>query len=172
MRRTLYHHQWCHLHYTRQATNHITLKFPGPPCTCTGAEAHTSRYCSRTLFRVHLDSNQLLVRSPRPACIPAIQDWTTAISVTHEDLTELIMSAHGAHQLHSQHGLPIRTAHVVGGLLALRLINTACTDRTFFQPDEYFQALEPAWNLAFGPNSGAWLTWVGLLSWGFPRLLV
>lgn len=31
---------------------------------------------------------------------------------------------------------------------------------TFFQPDEYFQALEPAWNLAFGDRSGAWLTWV------------
>lgn len=69
------------------------------------------------------------------------------------------MSAHGSHQPHSQHGLPIRTVHVVVGLVALRLLNTACTDRTFFQPDEYFQALEPAWNLAFGPNSGAWLTW-------------
>ncbi|CAK7205760.1 glycosylphosphatidylinositol anchor biosynthesis [Sporothrix eucalyptigena] len=31
--------------------------------------------------------------------------------------------------------------------------------RTFFQPDEYFQALEPAWQLAYGPASGAWMTW-------------
>ena len=31
---------------------------------------------------------------------------------------------------------------------------------TFFQPDEYYQALEPAWQLAFGPESGAWITWV------------
>lgn len=31
---------------------------------------------------------------------------------------------------------------------------------TFFQPDEYYQALEPAWQLAFGPDSGAWITWV------------
>ncbi|KAL1900137.1 glycosylphosphatidylinositol anchor biosynthesis [Sporothrix stenoceras] len=31
--------------------------------------------------------------------------------------------------------------------------------RTFFQPDEYFQALEPAWQLAHGPASGAWITW-------------
>ncbi|KAF4507478.1 hypothetical protein G6O67_003970 [Ophiocordyceps sinensis] len=30
---------------------------------------------------------------------------------------------------------------------------------TFFQPDEFFQALEPAWRLAFGPNSRPWLTW-------------
>lgn len=89
---------------------------------------------------------------------------TTTLFVAHEKPTELIMSVHGAHQSHSQHGLPIRTAHVVIGLFALRLINTACTDQTFFQPDEYFQALEPAWNLVFGPNSGAWLTWVGYLS--------
>jgi hypothetical protein len=44
-------------------------------------------------------------------------------------------------------------------LLVLRLVN-ALALRTFFQPDEYFQALEPAWNIAFGPDSGAWLTWV------------
>ena len=44
-------------------------------------------------------------------------------------------------------------------VLIIRLIN-ACWIATFFQPDEYFQALEPAWNLAFGSNSGAWLTWV------------
>lgn len=44
-------------------------------------------------------------------------------------------------------------------LLVLRLINALCV-RTFFQPDEYFQALEPAWSIAFGSDSGAWLTWV------------
>ncbi|KAK4123929.1 glycosyltransferase family 22 protein [Parathielavia appendiculata] len=43
-------------------------------------------------------------------------------------------------------------------LLVFRFINALCV-RTFFQPDEYFQALEPAWSIAFGPNSGAWLTW-------------
>ncbi|KAI7168121.1 glycosyltransferase family 22 protein [Hortaea werneckii] len=43
-------------------------------------------------------------------------------------------------------------------LLAWRYTNAASL-RTFFQPDEYFQALEPAWNLAFGPESGAWITW-------------
>lgn len=46
------------------------------------------------------------------------------------------------------------------GILTIRLIN-ALTIRTFFQPDEYFQSLEPAWQLAFGEDSGAWLTWVG-----------
>ncbi|KAG4436254.1 hypothetical protein IFR05_008273 [Cadophora sp. M221] len=43
-------------------------------------------------------------------------------------------------------------------LLIFRCIN-ALAVQTFFQPDEYFQSLEPAWQLAFGPQSGAWLTW-------------
>lgn len=44
-------------------------------------------------------------------------------------------------------------------LLAFRLAN-ALTLRTFFQPDEFFQSLEPAWQLAFGPAANAWITWV------------
>lgn len=44
-------------------------------------------------------------------------------------------------------------------LLAFRIVN-ALTLRTFFQPDEFFQSLEPAWQLAFGPASNAWITWV------------
>lgn len=44
-------------------------------------------------------------------------------------------------------------------LLAFRFINVLCV-RTFFQPDEYFQSLEPAWQMAFGSQSGAWITWV------------
>ncbi|KAK2606000.1 glycosylphosphatidylinositol anchor biosynthesis [Conoideocrella luteorostrata] len=43
-------------------------------------------------------------------------------------------------------------------LIIIRLIN-AWWINTFFQPDEFFQSLEPAWRLAFGPSSGAWLTW-------------
>ncbi|KAM4068111.1 alg9-like mannosyltransferase family protein [Hirsutella rhossiliensis] len=43
-------------------------------------------------------------------------------------------------------------------IIVIRLINAWCIS-TFFQPDEYFQALEPAWRLAFGPQSRAWLTW-------------
>ena len=45
-------------------------------------------------------------------------------------------------------------------LLAFRVVN-AFSVKTFFQPDEYFQSLEPAWRIAFGANSGAWITWVG-----------
>ncbi|KAI1131538.1 glycosyltransferase family 22 protein [Nemania abortiva] len=43
-------------------------------------------------------------------------------------------------------------------IFAVRFANSLCV-RTFFQPDEYFQVLEPAWQLVYGENSGAWLTW-------------
>ena len=46
-------------------------------------------------------------------------------------------------------------------LLFIRVIN-ALSIKTFFQPDEYFQSLEPAWQAAFGGSSGAWITWVSL----------
>ncbi|KAL9095671.1 MAG: hypothetical protein Q9165_002103 [Trypethelium subeluteriae] len=43
-------------------------------------------------------------------------------------------------------------------LVALRIAN-ALTVGTFFQPDEYYQSLEPAWATVFGRESGAWITW-------------
>ncbi|KAJ5914746.1 hypothetical protein N7504_003629 [Penicillium tannophilum] len=48
-------------------------------------------------------------------------------------------------------------------LIIFRLVN-ALTVRTFFQPDEFFQSLEPAWQIAFGAgqdskDQGAWMTW-------------
>ncbi|CAG8122651.1 unnamed protein product [Penicillium salamii] len=43
-------------------------------------------------------------------------------------------------------------------LIAYRLVN-AFAVQTFFQPDEYFQSLEPAWQIAFGDDQGAWITW-------------
>ncbi|KAJ5337848.1 GPI mannosyltransferase 3 [Penicillium brevicompactum] len=51
---------------------------------------------------------------------------------------------------------PIR--NILLFLIAYRLVN-AFTVRTFFQPDEYFQSLEPAWEIAFGKDQGAWITW-------------
>ena len=44
-------------------------------------------------------------------------------------------------------------------LIGLRLVN-ALTIQTFFQPDEYFQALEPALQWAFTEDAGTWMTWV------------
>lgn len=43
-------------------------------------------------------------------------------------------------------------------LVAFRIVNALCI-KTFFQPDEYFQSLEPAWEIAFGSERGAWITW-------------
>lgn len=88
----------------------------------------------------------------------AISVWPS--SASQETDYRVSMPAHEPRRLHSEHGLQIRPRHVIVGLVILRLVNALCTGRTFFQPDEYFQALEPAWNLAFGPDSGAWLTWV------------
>jgi hypothetical protein len=58
--------------------------------------------------------------------------------------------------------LPRNQLLVLTFLVVFRLINTSLI-RTFFQPDEYFQSLEPAWQKAFGPDSGAYTTWVGPL---------
>lgn len=55
--------------------------------------------------------------------------------------------------------LSAQVTDVLTLLLVFRFLNAICV-RTFFQPDEYFQALEPAWKIAFGGESGAWLTWV------------
>ncbi|CAI7581162.1 unnamed protein product [Penicillium glandicola] len=50
------------------------------------------------------------------------------------------------------------TQNILLFLIAFRLVN-AFVVRTFFQPDEYFQSLEPAWQIAFGQGQGAWVTW-------------
>lgn len=54
-------------------------------------------------------------------------------------------------------GLPALSVFLA--LVSLRLLN-ALSLRTFFQPDEFFQSLEPAWQFAFGEDQGAWITWV------------
>ena len=67
-------------------------------------------------------------------------------------------STDGKGKVHAQVAAA-QVSDVLSLLLLFRFINSLCL-RTFFQPDEYFQALEPAWSIAFGTNSGAWLTWV------------
>lgn len=57
--------------------------------------------------------------------------------------------------------LAAQTTDILSVFLVFRFINALCV-RTFFQPDEYFQALDPAWSIAFGGQSGAWLTWVNM----------
>ena len=53
----------------------------------------------------------------------------------------------------------VSTSNIFVFLLGFRIVN-ALSIKTFFQPDEYFQSLEPAWQIAFGEKSGAWITWV------------
>lgn len=54
--------------------------------------------------------------------------------------------------------LAAQKSDIFTALLLLRWTAALCV-RTFFQPDEYFQAQEPAWQLLHGPASGAWMTW-------------
>ncbi|KAL4993072.1 Alg9-like mannosyltransferase family-domain-containing protein [Aspergillus recurvatus] len=53
---------------------------------------------------------------------------------------------------------PDVSSNILLFLIGFRLVN-ALTVRTFFQPDEFFQSLEPAWKVAFGANQGPWITW-------------
>jgi GPI mannosyltransferase 3 len=48
-----------------------------------------------------------------------------------------------------------RDRRILLALVCLRLFN-AFTINTFFQPDEYYQSLEPAWKLIFGYGEVTW----------------
>ncbi|KAF2178134.1 glycosyltransferase family 22 protein [Zopfia rhizophila CBS 207.26] len=61
-------------------------------------------------------------------------------------------------ELHRSRSFELSSQNIFAILLAFRIVN-ALTLCTFFQPDEFFQSLEPAWQLAFGQRSNAWITW-------------
>ncbi|KAL9127474.1 MAG: hypothetical protein Q9217_003656 [Psora testacea] len=91
-----------------------------------------------------------------PPTSPAISQASTIVglesSMTLDDLKSLKRRAHE----------PVKrttTARdILIFLITFRIVN-ALSIKTFFQPDEFFQSLEPAWAIAFGANSGAWITW-------------
>jgi len=56
-------------------------------------------------------------------------------------------------------------------LVALRTFN-ALTIRTFFQPDEYYQSLEPAWRFVFGYGELTWDWREGIRGFLYPSLFV
>ena len=56
-------------------------------------------------------------------------------------------------------------------LIALRTFN-ALTIRTFFQPDEYYQSLEPAWRFVFGYGELTWDWREGIRGFLYPSLFV
>ena len=54
-------------------------------------------------------------------------------------------------------------------LLLLRIFN-ALTIKTFFQPDEYYQSLEPAWKLVFGYGELTWEWKEAIRSFFYPSI--
>ncbi|TGO36112.1 hypothetical protein BHYA_0135g00180 [Botrytis hyacinthi] len=89
------------------------------------------------------------VKSSSPPTIPSPPPHHLNHNLSNSDIQE-----NGLHAL-----VNIQTAKDIWTfLLVFRIFNSFLV-KTFFQPDEYFQALEPAWELAFGEGSGAWITW-------------
>ncbi len=91
---------------------------------------------------------------------------TSAEVSRHSSATNGEAKTHNKHKSHTRQAVKhviesARAQDILLFLVAFRILN-ALTIQTFFQPDEYFQSLEPAWQLAFGENSGAWITWVRL----------
>jgi len=90
------------------------------------------------------------VKSSSPPTIPSPPPHHLNHNLPNPDIQE-----NGLHAL-----VNIQTAKDIWTfLLVFRVFNSFLV-KTFFQPDEYFQALEPAWEMAFGEGSGAWITWV------------
>jgi hypothetical protein len=73
-------------------------------------------------------------------------------------MPEKRFEAHDENELHPL--VNEQTANDVFWMLIVFRCANALLVWTFFQPDEYFQSLEPAWQIAFGSESGAWITWV------------
>jgi phosphatidylinositol glycan class B len=105
------------------------------------------------------------MESESPAEGPPVQLTADSESGIAPGATDKPDSKRGStKKTHSQMHAQVAAAQVhdvLSLLLAFRFLNALCL-RTFFQPDEYFQALEPAWSIAFGSGSGAWLTWVNI----------
>jgi len=54
-------------------------------------------------------------------------------------------------------------------LICIRVFN-ALTITTFFQPDEYYQSLEPAWKLVYGYGETTWEWREGIRGFLYPSL--
>jgi phosphatidylinositol glycan class B len=58
---------------------------------------------------------------------------------------------------------------IILALLCIRIFN-ALTICTFFQPDEYYQSLEPAWKLVYGYGETTWEWREGIRGFLYPSL--
>ncbi|KAF7876763.1 hypothetical protein EAF04_001846 [Stromatinia cepivora] len=96
-------------------------------------------------------SNSITTSPPTAVTIPSPQppNHKLEIQSRNPDIEE-----NGLHKLVNE-----QTAKDIWTFLFVFRVFNSFLVKTFFQPDEYFQSLEPAWQMAFGSNSGAWLTW-------------
>ncbi|KFY88459.1 hypothetical protein V498_06787 [Pseudogymnoascus sp. VKM F-4517 (FW-2822)] len=86
--------------------------------------------------------------SAKPAPVPAAAE--AAVPRRDEDVSRKLAIRKAYHAAYYEY----QRRDMMYLLVILRFVN-AITIRTFFQPDEYFQSLEPAWEMAFGASSGA-----------------
>ncbi|KAH8700276.1 putative mannosyltransferase [Talaromyces proteolyticus] len=81
---------------------------------------------------------------------------SSELSLVSSDMSSSLTRS--VHQLRRSTAAQATPRNILLFLVAFRILN-ALSVRTFFQPDEFFQSLEPAWQAAFGQDSGAWITW-------------
>lgn len=101
-------------------------------------------------------------REPPRSSLPPLREYREYRESRRPKETRETRPSRDTREKESREPREITPSTVFLSLIAFRLIN-ALLVRTFFQPDEFFQSLEPAWQLAFGKDQGAWMTWVGLL---------
>lgn len=89
--------------------------------------------------------------------MPSITDPATATTATTATTPATTAAPSQTPSTRHRDSAPLGVG-LVALLFAFRIVN-ALALRTFFQPDEFFQSLEPAWQLAFGTTSNAWITW-------------
>ncbi|OOF98038.1 glycosyltransferase family 22 protein [Aspergillus carbonarius ITEM 5010] len=83
---------------------------------------------------------------------------TPSLSSVESSDPDLRLPSPAASRFSALLSTPPSVLRVFLALVSFRLLN-ALTVRTFFQPDEFFQSLEPAWQVAFGDNHAPWITW-------------
>ncbi|BCR83238.1 putative glycosylphosphatidylinositol-alpha 1,2 mannosyltransferase [Aspergillus chevalieri] len=97
-------------------------------------------------------------REPPRSSLPPLREYREYRESRRPKETRETRPSRDTREKESREPREITPSTVFLSLIAFRLIN-ALLVRTFFQPDEFFQSLEPAWQLAFGKDQGAWMTW-------------
>lgn len=98
-------------------------------------------------------------REPPRSSLPPLREYKEYKESRRPKETRETRPSKDTREKESREPREITPTTILLSLIAFRLIN-ALVVRTFFQPDEFFQSLEPAWQVAFGKDQGAWMTWV------------